>query len=369
MKKWKNKKILSLVIILIAMILISCSPSDNQDLKHLLIDQESAEVKAIKNMTMDGSNYKMGDLIDASLGSPTYELYDPAEDGNKYVTIQGKITYADVPVVATLQYKSVGEDRYEFHTLTFNEVPQNMLVTAQFFEFLESNYEEKQSAEKYSEEENTLAESEEMGTDEENGSENQIDLSENAEYILLEPDNQFIEREELEKIAKYGGKEMVRRAVNEIYARHGFVFNNEKNKKYFESKSWYYPKEGITDLYIKENLLNEVELTNLNRLIALEKRLEHPERGQRRYGSIVEYVSAHPERYSGDWGNIDTDGIDRLLDAMLEELEGYISEEELYAEFMKGNFNTYHDFVLQFAGHLTEPVIHSLNAYAFEIEE
>ncbi|MCC5910057.1 MAG: zinc ribbon domain-containing protein [Clostridiaceae bacterium] len=106
------------------------------------------ETKAIKEMVMD-SGIKLGDLIEAGVSSPTYELYDPAEDGNTYVTIKGDILYHDIPVEVAIQYKKVSEDedgsRYEFHTVTYNDIPRNQLQAMVFFEYLHQEYEKKHS--------------------------------------------------------------------------------------------------------------------------------------------------------------------------------------------------------------------------------
>ena len=65
-------------------------------------------------------------------------------------------------------------------------------------------------------------------------------------------------------------------ARNEIYARHGKIFQNEYLSSYFQSCSWYEAKEGKNE--IDERELNEVEIANLNLIIAAEKKysIEHP---------------------------------------------------------------------------------------------
>ena len=41
--------------------------------------------------------------------------------------------------------------------------------------------------------------------------------------------------------------EGIQQAVNEIYARHGRVFQKADVAAYFASKSWYHPIQGKTD--------------------------------------------------------------------------------------------------------------------------
>ena len=57
-------------------------------------------------------------------------------------------------------------------------------------------------------------------------------------------------------------------ARNEIYARHGKVFQNEYLNSYFNTCSWYQPIEGKTE--VGERELNEVELANLKRITEAE---------------------------------------------------------------------------------------------------
>lgn len=115
-------------------------PVDGGVLPSIFNSAESDEVQAIKALRVEGSNHTLGELIDAGVGNPVYELYDPAEDGNRYVTITGDMNYNEEPMRLALQYKDMGSDRYEFHTLTYNELPQDQYETVSFFEYLVSTY-------------------------------------------------------------------------------------------------------------------------------------------------------------------------------------------------------------------------------------
>lgn len=68
----------------------------------------------------------------------------------------------------------------------------------------------------------------------------------------------------------------LRIARNEIYARHGKIFENYYLQSYFDSCSWYQSKEGVDE--ISESELNETERENINRIVAAEKAHEeaHP---------------------------------------------------------------------------------------------
>lgn len=55
-------------------------------------------------------------------------------------------------------------------------------------------------------------------------------------------------------------------ARNEIYARKGYIFDNEKYRNYFEAKAWYKPTEGIN-----EDSLSDIEKYNVNFIKFYEK--------------------------------------------------------------------------------------------------
>lgn len=265
----KNQKFLSGICLCLTTMLLLCA-CDTAQIKNKIANTEGKSVDTsglqdqakedIKDFTFDGSDYSLGQLVDAAIGSPTYESYQSKEDGRTYVKITGNMVYDGVPVVSVLKYvwlgmSSDGSASYEFHSLTFNDVPQNELAIDQFFEFLEECAIKKYGAVLSSKSTQTYSQ----------------DLS-TAEYVLPDSDMRYLELEEVEALADYGGKDLIRLAVNEMYARHGFVFKKPKNQEYFERKSWYYPQPGLTDSYVKEHLFNDYEKANLKMLLKVEKR-------------------------------------------------------------------------------------------------
>ena len=85
-------------------------------------------------------------------------------------------------------------------------------------------------------------------------------------FILPASDTQFYSTTELEQLSDYE----LYLARNEIYARHGRIFNNEDLRQYFNAQDWYYevydPKEFDSLV-----ALNEYEKQNANTILALEK--------------------------------------------------------------------------------------------------
>ena len=66
------------------------------------------------------------EMVDGFMGSPSWESIT-ADDGFKYVNINGDITFQDKPVRATIQFKLDSDKTFKFQALEFNEVPQNNL--------------------------------------------------------------------------------------------------------------------------------------------------------------------------------------------------------------------------------------------------
>ena len=75
------------------------------------------------------------------------------------------------------------------------------------------------------------------------GYENQEGEDREDEYIFAQSDHEYLNEQDI--IGK--SKETIQQAINEIYARHGRVFQKSDVAAYFASKSWYYPVQGKTD--------------------------------------------------------------------------------------------------------------------------
>lgn len=86
-----------------------------------------------------------------------------------------------------------------------------------------------------------------------------------SDYIIFDSNIRYLNTEEVSVLSK----EELSLARNEIFARHGYVFNSEEFVQYFNSKSWYIPNlnfEGSKDE------LNEYEEYNIELIQEWEKR-------------------------------------------------------------------------------------------------
>ena len=84
------------------------------------------------------------------------------------------------------------------------------------------------------------------------------DSSGDWSYMIEGSDYRYLDRAEL----AYFTMEELRIARNEIYARHGRMFNDSSLQNYFNSKAWYYPT--IPASSFDESVLNQYEKANIN---------------------------------------------------------------------------------------------------------
>lgn len=80
-----------------------------------------------------------------------------------------------------------------------------------------------------------------------------------GEYIFPNSDSAYLTREEVAALSP----DQLRLARNEIYARHGRIFQDETLAAYFGSKSWYQPLYDAESFdALGDSILNEYEIAN-----------------------------------------------------------------------------------------------------------
>lgn len=85
------------------------------------------------------------------------------------------------------------------------------------------------------------------------------------DYILPDSDNRAYTYEELSGLSKAD----IRLAINEIYARHGRMFDSAEYQNYFNSKSWY--NGAVKPKDFSEDVFNMYEKSNIDLLSSIEK--------------------------------------------------------------------------------------------------
>ena len=64
----------------------------------------------------------------------------------------------------------------------------------------------------------------------------------------------------------------IRTAINEIYARHGYIFKDDAIREHFEQYDWY--EETVKPDDFTNDMLSDTEVKNIELLQAKEKELE-----------------------------------------------------------------------------------------------
>jgi hypothetical protein len=87
-----------------------------------------------------------------------------------------------------------------------------------------------------------------------------------SDYIIADSDKRLITESDLE----YLTAEQIRYARNEIYARHGRLFDDPQLQAYFNSKQWYNGTISPDD-FDDTDLLNDIEKQNRDFIVNYEK--------------------------------------------------------------------------------------------------
>ncbi len=94
-------------------------------------------------------------------------------------------------------------------------------------------------------------------------------LSYAGDFVIADSSSRYITEEELANLSET--ELMIAR--NEIYARHGRMFNNQDLNTYFNTKPWYQPTvsgEEFTEEYAS-GVFNEIEIANIATIVNYEK--------------------------------------------------------------------------------------------------
>lgn len=89
----------------------------------------------------------------------------------------------------------------------------------------------------------------------------------NSEFILPDSSVRVLDKSELAGFSA----EQCRLARNEIYAKHGRMFDDAGLQNYFNSRSWYHGT--IPAKQFNDNMLSDIEIQNRNLIIAFEKEM------------------------------------------------------------------------------------------------
>lgn len=117
-------------------------------------------------------------------------------------------------------------------------------------------------------------------------------------FVFDDSDSRILTERDVEGLPIH----VVRLAINEIYARHGRIYETEDLSTYFSSQSWYNPQYKASE-FNEEKLFNSVETTNVKFLSDWKDNLEKEEalwEMSNRYGSMSYILPDSNTRYLQD---------------------------------------------------------------------
>lgn len=91
-------------------------------------------------------------------------------------------------------------------------------------------------------------------------------------YYLWDTSDRYYSRSEIESLSNYD----LYYARNEIYARHGRMFNNADLQNYFNGKSWYNPIYSPSEFDSMASPLTAVEQANCKLMLEVEQSRNSP---------------------------------------------------------------------------------------------
>ena len=152
------------------------------------------------------------------------------------------------------------------------------------------------------------------------------------EYIFPDSDSRYLAEEEVKGVET----DKLRIARNEIFARHGYIFNDEELSQYFNNMSWYQGTVSSEEFNM-DAVLNDFEKKNI-------ELIEEIESGVNGTGN---------EQESGEFiipaGTYVNNGLFEEHQALMKLT--YYDDEEIRVQF------------------LTEPQLNSINLYGFKIDD
>lgn len=308
-----KKGLLGILFVLSFFLLAGCSGRDVgnalqevQDQAGNMIDSTDEHVVGVKNgYPAAYPSITYGQAFDGFFSSPTW-TYFRADSGEDVVEFTGWCTYKEAEVKARLQF-ILSKDGKSFSqgALSFNDVPQPDLITSVMICKAFEDYAERHqvTVDDY-EDENIMGEGTQTqigstqgnsaeydevsaepegdndvpnaaydgpvnpteatppgGTEEEEPGQYDGPAENDSEYIIPDSDTRRLTVDEVKALSR----EERRLAKNEIYARHGRLFQDSELQDYFYGKSWYWGTIEPGDF--DESIFSKTEKANI-RLLA-----------------------------------------------------------------------------------------------------
>ena len=170
-------------------------------------------------------------------------------------------TYEDVPPPEA-NYENEPEENYEEEPEEHTQAEETPSGSSSQRSYANNSFANQESSSSDYEEEEEEEEDE--------GEEESAGDFQPGEYVFPNSDTELLTKEDLKGLSK----EMINLAKNELYARHGRIFERKDLQDWFESCRWYYGEytREEWDAYGDKYFFNEIEIKNRNLLVKYEKK-------------------------------------------------------------------------------------------------
>ena len=193
-------------------------------------------------------------------------LFNDPDAEDSILSLKNHLTENDFNKLATNVYVKCAEESFSNNDYETTLIYLNKAIDCGFIETSFKYYDKLSSDEDNSNSDDTNSTTNYNYTTNYNNSDNYYPntyVSSSSNYIIYDSNSRYLSASEL----SYYTSEELGYIRNEIFARHGYVFNKSKYNNYFSSKSWYYP-----DYSYSGNLstLNSYESYNVELIKSLE---------------------------------------------------------------------------------------------------
>ncbi|KKC97895.1 hypothetical protein KY46_21385 [Photobacterium halotolerans] len=95
---------------------------------------ESKEVNYLKQARLQlCADHTVEDMATSFLSDPEWE-YGESEDGERFINLEGGLTFHDKPATALMQFMINPDTSVEFNALEFNGIPQSLMIASALLE-------------------------------------------------------------------------------------------------------------------------------------------------------------------------------------------------------------------------------------------
>ena len=248
------KKTIGILITLLCLTVTLCACTGGGSQSRDIAKEEIASVKG-GNLPNWSEDVTMGKVMEDFLTDPKWDFH--IDNEGWYVDCTGGCSYDDKDVTVKCRFHIVNDDSFEVYQFYIDDVLQTDDVMYSFFDKI---YEDYVSGNDYDDDDvSAMLNSDYVIKDKFGGAESYLNVY-RLDWDTLN-----------EKMISGLDQVEVRQLLNALYARQGYTFTTEENRRFFGRTQWYKPDN--TPMETCEKFFTETERANKDFLVAYEKKM------------------------------------------------------------------------------------------------